>query len=525
MNFTRTHCTVVFGQCLALIALLPQSGCSKTCGSRARLENDICYAILPDGGADQGDGTPSASNAPGVEGNKPAAGTGMRSDSAAQSGNPAVGSAGVGTGPTSPAPRSTTAAGTGASSGGTVTPTAGSTGAGTAGTGPANPTAGSQSTPPPAMADPSMMSSSAGTSGAGVPPTAPNTPQQPACDPVPEQCDGADNDCDMKVDEQVPPQPCGNAMPPCKQGTKSCVNGTWSTQCIGSVEPMPETCDGIDNDCNGAPDEGCDCKNGEQRECGMSDRSPCRKGSVTCTNGKWPTNCPGEVGPSAEQCDGLDNDCNGTLDDGGDRLCSGSMPHCDGRNGCVACKSASDCKSGVCQTSMCVSGSCRTANAQSGTQCTAGGTMCNGSGKCVACLADNECAGRVNLGGCERAICTSSDQCGKESMCKGTETCNGAGQCVSTATELYSSCVGSTGDCGGGLVCSSVGVCTQACDKDEDCPSRTFRGAFCYNQLLCEVICSTAADCPAGYGYQCNTNYKTTTPSGRIVTGVCYKPA
>ncbi|MHB8872103.1 MAG: MopE-related protein [Myxococcaceae bacterium] len=41
----------------------------------------------------------------------------------------------------------------------------------------------------------------------------------------------------------------------------------------------------------------------------------CRAGSAVCTNGV-PGTCVGEVKPSAETCDGLDNDCNGPIDDG-----------------------------------------------------------------------------------------------------------------------------------------------------------------------------------------------------------------
>ena len=74
--------------------------------------------------------------------------------------------------------------------------------------------------------------------------------------PVPseEACNKMDDDCDGETDEQV-------VLPPCE---KSNINGVCYGfyECIGGTpsctaeEPKPESCDGLDNDCNGATDEG-----------------------------------------------------------------------------------------------------------------------------------------------------------------------------------------------------------------------------------------------------------------------------
>jgi len=44
----------------------------------------------------------------------------------------------------------------------------------------------------------------------------------------------------------------------CKAGTQICSGGLWS-KCAGAVLPAKEACDGQDNDCNGATDEGLVC--------------------------------------------------------------------------------------------------------------------------------------------------------------------------------------------------------------------------------------------------------------------------
>ncbi len=45
---------------------------------------------------------------------------------------------------------------------------------------------------------------------------------------------------------------------PCKAGVSTCVNGQWSA-CEGETLPQTEVCDGEDNDCDGSVDEGISC--------------------------------------------------------------------------------------------------------------------------------------------------------------------------------------------------------------------------------------------------------------------------
>jgi hypothetical protein len=199
-----------------------------------------------------------------------------------------------------------------------------------------------------------------------------------------EICDGLDNDCNGIIDDnfnlQTDPMNCGqcghrcdfqNAIGACQAGTcvlDRCLPNFYNIDgnpangceygCLVSNGGV-EICDGLDNDCNGMIDDnpidagqacfpfGVGCTpNGSG---GFNCVGACRAGTTTCASGFL--QCLNYVGPSAEICDNLDNDCNGIVDDPFNKQ---SDPlHCGGCSPCVIPHAIPSCTNGVCGIAAC----------------------------------------------------------------------------------------------------------------------------------------------------------------------------
>ncbi|WP_164009376.1 MopE-related protein [Pyxidicoccus trucidator] len=129
---------------------------------------------------------------------------------------------------------------------------------------------------------------------------------------APEECNGVDDSCDEAVDEGNPRggETCATGKPGvCGAGTTACVAGNVACEQVQAASA--EQCDSLDNDCDGESDEG---NPGGLQACSTGLQGVCGEGVTYCTHGA--IDCVQKEDASAELCDSKDNDCNGQPDDG-----------------------------------------------------------------------------------------------------------------------------------------------------------------------------------------------------------------
>ena len=135
-------------------------------------------------------------------------------------------------------------------------------------------------------------------------------------EPVDEVCDRADNDCNGNVDDVAGlGDRCTNGAGACaRPGNRVCDFESGELACNAVPgEPAAEVCDGVDNDCDGDVDDGR--LPGVGRACAEG-QGECRAEGQTVCRGREGVQCDAVAGdPVEELCDGLDNDCNGAVDD------------------------------------------------------------------------------------------------------------------------------------------------------------------------------------------------------------------
>jgi hypothetical protein len=351
--------------------------------------------------------------------------------------------------------------------------------------------------------------------------------------PTAERCNGFDDDCNGVTDEGFSVgQGCTAGIGACSRtGSSVCAaNGTGTVCGAMPGSPVTEACNGVDDDCDGQTDEGL----GVGASC-VAGVGACARGGLFVCSANGSTTCNATPGsPAAELCNGLDDDCNGVVDNGfslgqtcstgvgacarnGIRVCTGSgAAGCDavaGSPGIETCNGLDDdCDGSVDEGIAGVGQSC---SAGVGGCVRTGVTVCSASGVGCSVTAgppaaercnglDDDCDGAVDedfslgsscsagIGSCSRTgifVCGASGA----ALCNATvgspsaELCNGIDDdCDGTVDDgiagVGQACTVGLGVCqrNGAMVCNSSGtpVCSvspgaptaPACDGlDNDC--------------------------------------------------------
>lgn len=278
--------------------------------------------------------------------------------------------------------------------------------------------------------------------------------EEPPNGPDDAACDGLDDNCDGRTDEGfvAAATTCGTGA--CEgAGVTTCAGGVLGDTCQAGVgQARDEDCDDVDDDCDGGTDEDYLAP---ATGCGVGGCT--RQGELACREGAVVDTCvPGTPAASDTTCDGVDDDC--------DRATDEDVPAQGTRCGVGACAASGQL---TCEVGELVDSCVPLAPDCSGRQC--GGDGCGGScGTCpapaaacltVTCSGEGQCVTTVNQGSCYvGGVCYAQ---GDENPANDCQLCEWSTDPTGWTNLKRGSVCGDDGNSCSGDTCDGQGTCTH----------------------------------------------------------------